>query len=349
MGLGLVLMYFINSLWAFLLVWGGILGTGSNLGLTVPIQTAIANWFVKKRGLALGLRQAIGISLTSLVVLLIAWLINAVNWRMTCVIGGVVVWLIGLPLVLLFVKQHRPEYYGLLPDGARIDEKASGTNKLTEQGVKYAAEAAEVDFTLKQAVKTPTFWLLIIATAVPGLVEPVMRTHSVPFLTDLNIDPLKAASFLTILTLSSVPARLLGGFMVDRIKKEYLRFLLAGGYFLQAVGIIVFLLNQTIAMIYLWFVIYGIGHGIAMSILIPMRGRYFGRKAFGSIMGLSSMFLTPIGVVAPIYAGWVYDTTHSYINAFTLFAVMLVIAAVIMSFIHPPKSPDQTEHAYKTS
>ena len=92
-------------------------------------------------------------------------------------------------------------------------------------------------------------------------------------------------------------------------------------------------------MIYAWFIIFGIGMGI-INILNPlMRARYFGRKAFGSIHGTSMMFAVPVGVVAPIYAGWVYDTTGSYITAFTLFAALLTFAAVLLPFAIPPKSP----------
>jgi MFS family permease len=49
-GLGLIIMYFVNNLWAFLLIWGFIVSLGFNLGMLGPLETAIANWFVKKRG-----------------------------------------------------------------------------------------------------------------------------------------------------------------------------------------------------------------------------------------------------------------------------------------------------------
>ncbi len=74
-GLGLVLMNYINSLWAFLLVWGGIFGTGHNVSTTVPIDVAISNWFVKKRGLALGLKMTFGGLSGELILPIIAWLI----------------------------------------------------------------------------------------------------------------------------------------------------------------------------------------------------------------------------------------------------------------------------------
>ena len=54
-GLGLILMNFIKSALGLYVVWGIIICTGGNIGLTLPADTAITNWFVKKRGLALGI------------------------------------------------------------------------------------------------------------------------------------------------------------------------------------------------------------------------------------------------------------------------------------------------------
>ena len=58
-GLGLILMNFINSLWAYYVVWGVILGTGVNIGLALPFDKAVTDWFVKKRGLAISIRWVV--------------------------------------------------------------------------------------------------------------------------------------------------------------------------------------------------------------------------------------------------------------------------------------------------
>ena len=92
-------------------------------------------------------------------------------------------------------------------------------------------------------------------------------------------------------------------------------------------------------MIYVWFILYGIGHGLGITLNSMMRSRYFGRKAFGSIGGISMMFMTPVGIAAPIYLGWVYDTTGSYISAFVLVAAILAGAAILMFFVLPPRPP----------
>ncbi|MFC1943844.1 MFS transporter, partial [Chloroflexota bacterium] len=108
------------------------------------------------------------------------------------------------------------------------------------------------------------------------------------------------------------------------------------------VGITIFLLNpESTFLIYVWLIVYGVGMGAAWTIDSPIRARYFGRKAFGSISGFSSLFTTTIGVVAPIYAGWVYDTTGSYITVFTLFAALLAFGTVFVSLAFPPKPPTQ--------
>jgi len=338
-GLGLILMNFINSLWAFYVVWGVIAGTGINVALTLPLEVSIANWFVKKRGFAQGIKKVID-GFSGVVTLpLVAWFIIQQGWRMACLIGGVVMLLGGLPLTWFFLKRHRPEYYGLLPDGATVEEETTDESNMIDRGVRYAAEVEEVEFTLKQAMRTPAYWLLMLAQASHSLAAPALQIHCIPFLTDIGMDPLQAAGMMAIMIFSGIPTRLIGGLLADRVKKSHMRFLIGGAYLLQAIGFALFLQNQTTAMIYIWFILYGIGYGAAFTLNTVMRARYFGRKAFGSIGGISRLLMTPVGIAAPVYLGWVYDTTSSYITAFTLVAILLAFAGIFMSFILPPKPP----------
>ena len=346
-GLSLILMNYINSLWAFYVVWGVMLGTGINIALAIPLHTAIANWFVKKRGLASGIQWVFS-GLSGVVTLpLIAWLIITQGWRITCVVGGVVMLLVGLPLVWFFLKQRRPEYYGLLPDGATTEEEVADASQMIDRGIEYAAEVQEVEFTVRQTLRTPTYWLLMVANACHVLAGPAISLHGIPFLTDIGIDPLRAAGMLAMMVGARVPFRLVGGLLADRVRRGHMRFIVGGAYLLQTVGFAIFLLNQTTAMIYVWFILYGIGMGAGFGLLFPMRARYFGRKAFGSIGGASSLFMAPAGIAAPIYVGWVYDTTGSYITAFTVIAVLLAFSAVLMCFVVPPKPPAKVTNIHK--
>ncbi|OGP49844.1 MAG: hypothetical protein A2Y79_02550 [Deltaproteobacteria bacterium RBG_13_43_22] len=336
----LILMYFIHSFWSFLLIWGVLFGTGINTALAIPLDTAITNWFVKKRGVALSIKWMFS-GISGVIILpLIAWLITMVGWRTTCVIGGLVFGVVGLPLVLFFLKSHRPEYYGLLPDGAKVETETADQKAMITRGIAYAAEVQEVEFTLKQAMKTPAFWLLILAQAVYGLVSPAVNIHGVPFLTDRGINPLTAAFMMALMIGASIPARYAGGIIADRVEIGQMRKVLAVAYLMQAVGMGIFMLFQTEFMIYVWFILYGFGMGAGITLNTSIRARYFGRKAFGTIQGTASLFLTPVGVAAPIYAGWVYDTTGSYTSAFWLFTILLAVSSAILPFVRPPKPPE---------
>jgi len=339
-GLGLVLMNFINSLWAFYVAWGVIIGTGVNIALALPLDKAITNWFVKKRGQALSIRWMFT-GLASMIVLpLITWLITIQDWRMACIMGGLVMWFIGLPLAWFFVKQERPEYYGLLPDGAKTEaDLRQDTSQMIGKGVEYAAEVQEVEFTLRQAMKTPAYWLLIMGYAGYSMVIPVVIIHCIPFLTDMGIESVRASLIIATASAISIPTRFIGGFLADRVSKDRLRFILIGTFLTQAAGITAFLLNQTVAMAYVFFILYYIGFGTGLPLNAAIRARYFGRKSFGSIQGSSMMIMTPFGVIAPIYAGWIYDTTGSYVTAFTLFAAVLAFSAMVMFLVFPPKPP----------
>jgi cyanate permease len=336
----LCLMSLVQSFWAFLMVWGLMLAVGIDLALAIPLQVAIGTWFVKKRGLASGTQRMFSGLSGVLVLPLIAWLITIVDWRMACLIGGVVMFVMGVPLVWFFVRRERPEHYGMLPDGAIPSGKED--EDMTTKGMRYAADVQEFDFTLSQAMKTPAFWMLVVVGSCHSLAMPAISLHSIPFLTDIGFDPLKASRMLALLVLVSIPARFAGGVLIDRVKKDHMRFVLTGAFLLQAVGFGLFLLHQTEVMIYAWFVVYGFGMGIAFGAMAPLRMRYFGRKSIGSIMGIARACALPAGILAPIWTGWMYDTTGSYIFAFTVIAGLLGFASVLTLFVLPPKPPESS-------
>jgi hypothetical protein len=150
-GLGLILMYFMNNLWQYILIWGLIVSMGFNLGTIDPLEKALSDWFVKKRGIALGLGR-VGLALGGTFgPPIMTLLLFGYGWRTAFLIAGVFTWIICIPTCWFLVKPHRPEYYGLLPDGDKPKEaKAS----LISEGQEYALGVGEVEFTLRQAIKT---------------------------------------------------------------------------------------------------------------------------------------------------------------------------------------------------
>ena len=168
-----------------------------------------------------------------------------------------------------------------------------------------------------------------------------------PFLTDMGIDPVKAALMLSSAGAIAIPTRLVAGLLADRVRKQHLRFIPVGTFLLIAAGVIGFLLNQTIAMAYVFLIMFYIGFTAGLPLNTAIRARYFGRKSLGSIQGIATMIMLPFGVIAPVYVGWIYDTTGSYITAFSLFPVLLAFCAILMLFARHPKPPAQVADIHK--
>ena len=86
----------------------------------------------------------------------------------------------------------------------------------------------------------------------------------------------------------------------------------------------------------------------ANTILHPvLNARYFGRKSLGSIQGTTTMIMTPFSVLAPVYVGWIYDRTGSYITALNVCVIIAMFVAIIMMFARPPKPPAQVTDVHK--
>ena len=345
--IGLALMNFVNSLWAYYLVWGLIIGTGINLALTIAVDKALTNWFISKRGLAFGIRFVL-IAIGGMIALPVAtWLVTTQSWRITCLVWAGVMFA-GVPLVWFFVKQKRPEYYGLLPDGATIE---SGTeadiDAMIDKGVEYAAGFHETEFTVRQAMRTSAYWMLVIGWACGTIVFGGFNIHCIPFLTDMGIEPTVAGGMMAMMVFFTIPSRFLGGFLADRVSKDRLQFLLAASFLFQAIGITVFLLIPTMAMVYVLLILFGFGSGALTPLRLIIMGRYFGRKAYGSIQGTSQIIISPASLLAPVYTGWVYENTGSYITAFITLAIIAFFGFFLICLTRPPKPPAEVTDVRK--
>jgi sugar phosphate permease len=186
-------------------------------------------------------------------------------------------------------------------------------------------------------MKTRAYWLMILVAYLSGAAAPIMSVHCIPFLTDMGIKPVAAAGMMAIVLTSSIPARLVTGFMLDRVKTGNLRIMIGAGLLVQALGVTAFVLTRSVSMIYVWFFLFGIGNGVAQSVQIPLWARYFGRKAYGAILGSSMAMNVPVALVAPVYIGSVYDRYGSYISVITALAILSAASGVVAFFILPPR------------
>lgn len=335
---GLIFMNFISEVWQYYLAWGGLIGFGLNIGLTVAVDKSINDWFMRRRGLAQGIKFAL-ISVFGIVVLqVITPLVLTQGWRFTCLLWGIIMFA-SLPLAYWLVKPQRPEYYGLLPDGAGVNPVIQkDRDTVNERAAGNLSGLAETEYTFQQAMKTSTFWLLIIGFTVHNILAAGLNVHFIPFLTDFGIAPAVASGMMGMMVFFTIPSRFFGGIITDRLPKSRLHFLLIVAFLLQVIGIGSYLTFRNLPAVYVLLACHGLSAGAVTPIILLILGRYFGRKAFGSILGAMLAFIAPLGMISPVYYGWVFDTTGSYDLAF-ITAIVLASGAVITTFfVHAPRT-----------
>ena len=172
------------------------LGQGS---LTLIPTTLIAIWFVRRRGRAMAL-TALGMAAsTAAFPPVIHWLISDFGWREAWVVLGIAAWVLLLLPVGLLVRRS-PESVGLLPDGG-----PEMTPTFTGAG---PARQTEVSWSLAEALRTRTFWLLLAAMSSPSLISTALTFHHISLMGSRGVDPGTAAAVLSVVA----PSVLVGAF-----------------------------------------------------------------------------------------------------------------------------------------
>jgi len=327
-GLGFILMYFVNSLVSLYIIYGLVLSIGMSFMLYIPAFTVLAKWFRRKLSRALAV-LAVGAGLGGLIFSpLSAFLIGHLGWRFAFVAIGVMVLVVVIPLS--FVIRETPSVMGLRVDGdPPEDEEVSGSGAAKTQA---AGPAAASDYTLKQALRSRTFWLLGAAFFCQSLVHGTVFIHAVPHLTDLGLSMETAAFSVGLLTMVSVIGRLTFGYLGDFIDKRYL-FMVS--YTLMGLGVIALLYAHAMPLVYLFIALFGVGFGANVPLMPAIQAEYFGRAALGKIQGFTNPVSMVAGATGPVLAGYLFDRTGSYHASFLMATVMPFLAATFIFFIRP--------------
>jgi cyanate permease len=329
-------MNYITETWQYYVAWGALIGLGLNIGLTVAVDKTINDWFMRRRGLAQGIKFA-SISLFGIIVVqVLDPLIKLRDWRFACLLFGIIM-LASIPAAYKYIRPQRPEYYGMLPDGADTDSQEGAD--MAARGAGYASGYEEIEYGFRQAMKTSTFWLLIATFSVHNWVAGGFNIHVHPFLTDAGLTEAAASGVMGLMIFFTLPSRFFGGLVADRVPKNRIQFLLTAAFLFQVIGMGTYLLFQNIPAAYVLLACHGISSGAVTPLVIIILGRYFGRKAFGSILGTTVAVLSPLAMLSPVFYGWVFDTTQSYNNAFITGLVLAVFAVLVSCLVRIPKLP----------
>tara|TARA_Y100000031_G_scaffold154648_1_gene203024 strand:- start:913 stop:2100 length:1188 start_codon:yes stop_codon:yes gene_type:complete len=327
-GFGFILLSMIQSLWHFYAAFI-IITLGSGLGGWLAVVSTVNNWFIRRRSLAIAATTS-GIHFGGFLVPVLALGMDTHGFRWATLGIGVFMLLMIGPAVK--VIRTRPEDIGLLPDGDSALTRASDSEDAsTKEGI---AQSEEAEFTVRQALRTSAFWILTIVHISSTISIVTLSLHLVPKLTDMGLSLSTAGIVVLTYTATAVPTQFLAGFIADRLPKPPVLFAFLA---LQAAGMMVIAFAGSIEVAFLFAFLYGMGFGGRVPLLTSIRGDYFGRKAFATIMGLSQMPNNIAMMFAPLFAAYMYDTTDSYLIPFLTFAILNFLGAVLVLFVRKPR------------
>lgn len=321
LGIGYLLMSFLQTPWQLYLLYGLLVGIGFSTHDVITLST-VARWFVKRRGMMSGIVK-VGTGFGQLLLPLIATaLIAEYGWRNSYLIIGAVVLVI---LVVVAQVLHRdPQGVGLRPDGDSNEPCGSET------------VSKELSVTLQRAAGTRQFWTICLVEFAIFFCLFTVIVHIVPHTMDMGLSRVTAAGVLSTIGGVSMLGRFVMGTANDKIGGK--RSLII--CFVMLLSSIICLLVATEAsMLFLFAVIYGFAHGAFFTVVSPMVAELFGTGSHGVLFGIILFCGTIGGAAGPLLAGHTFDVTGSYLFAFIVLALLTLVGLIMITLLQPLRSP----------
>jgi MFS family permease len=296
--------------------------------LGLAATTAVALWFDRRRGTAVGLVSAIGASAISLAPILLEGLVAEWGWRRTWLVEGIAIAVLVVPVALLAMR-NRPADLGQQPDGKAVNQTAPPRDIW---GV-----------TRRVALRTPFFWVVTGGIAATGLLSTAINFHQISLLTARGLSTVEAAANFLPQTVANLLGTLLTGMLADRIRSQWL--IAASMSCLLAA-----LLLGTVVLPGVLAIVFGLLLGTAGGSIRALEAatfpRHFGTRHIGSIRGMVTSVSVGSTAFGPLLFATLHQATGSYTPAL-LVAVPIPVAVAIAALVIRPPHPQHEPHEHE--
>ncbi|WP_299745874.1 MFS transporter [uncultured Rossellomorea sp.] len=322
---GTLLTLVMNQPWQLILIWGIIIGLGSSLFLTV-LSPYIANrWFVKRRGLAVGILTASTATGQLILLPILAIIIENYTWRGA--ISLIIILSVTMFLIIAFFMKSSPKDIGIEPYGDEdgLQEKEGDSRK---NPILIAFNG------LFLAVKAKEFWLLAGSFFICGLsTSGLIGTHFVSYCLSYGISLVTAASLLSFMGIFDLFGTTLSGWLSDRFDNRWLLFwyyALRGG----SLVLLPFALSEgSVTLLIIFSVFYGLDWIATVPPTINISRQIFGVAKSGVIYGWIFAAHQAGAAVAAFGGGIIFNLFNSYTWAFFLAGIFCVLASLFVVLI----------------
>ena len=328
-GLSLLLTSQVNRPWQLFITYSLLLSIGTGPAYVVITATA-SRWFVRRRGLAVGIVTA-GTSLGIVVMTPIsAYLISSYGWQTSYFVLGLIALFVIVPCAQLLRKS--PSEIAAL---SRSD-KLESTSPVEEQ-----THNESPGLPLLQTAKTRNFWLLSFIWLLFAFCLYTVTTHIVPHAIDLGINPIQAASILTLIGGIGILGKVAMGRVSDSIGRKNTAMICT----LLVAGAMLWLAQSSeLWMLYLFAVAFGFFYGGLGPPISALVSDTFGLRHVGLILGILELGWGAGAATGPALAGYIFDIRGEYVIAFLTAMTVMLIATVLASLLRTPLPKVQYLH-----
>ena len=320
LGFGIILLGYTRSLFMFYCSFV-LMAFGAGGCTSVVTLTAIANWFDKNVGKAMGVMVS-GFGASGLLIPVIVWLIGVYGWRTAVIMLGIGAWLFLLPLSIII--RDKPEDYGYVPDGVKPDEKAT----------KEREDAESIQLEFRDAVRERTFWYVNITEVIRLMALATVVTHIMPYLSTVGLSRTAAGFVAAGIPFFSIAGRFGFGWLGDLVEKKYV---MAIAYGLMGIGMLSLSLAEIKGSIYVFLFFFSNGFGGLAVLRSAILREYYGRKFFGKLMGIMMGCGAVGGIVGPTAAGWVFDRMGTYHFVWLTLSILIGVAVFLILGVESKK------------
>jgi MFS family permease len=332
LSLGLFLAPYIEQPWHLYATLGVLVGGGANMMTYTVHSQFLPNWFLRRRGLAIGIAFA-GAGVGA--ILLLPWLQSIIlsnGWRASCRAIGMLVVLAVVPLNLLVRKN--PGELGLMPDGD-VRQAAGSEPRHASHVVDTSWVATE--WTLARAARTARFWWIVLGYFCALIAWYAVQVHQTKYLTEIGFTPIVAAWALGAVAMVGIPGQIILGGLSDRIGREWVWTAGCAGFAICYAALIALEHAPSTTLLYVMVVAQGfLGYALT-SVMGPIVAEIFEGPHYGSIFGTITVALIGGGAAGPWIAGVIHDATGSYRLAFVLIIGCCIASATAIWIAAPRK------------
>lgn len=326
MGLCLIGLGIVSSLWGFYLLFG--VGYATFAGVNrVGITAAMAQWFVRRRGTAMGfVTLMLGLGFVVIPVLA-ERVLDGPGWRAAWFAVGILTLVVALPGGL-FLFRNRPADLGQVPDGGSVEDSAPDGRR--------TSSATEVQWSASQAVKTRTLWVLVAAIALVEMSRNGVGIHMIAHMTEQGMSPAFAAMSFSIAGITMVPMSIGLGVIVDAAGARTAYGL--ASLSVLTMGVLVIVADTNLMAVPIGITM-GIGSGGVDMVMRVIFANYFGRASAGTVMGIVTPFIVLSLGLGALISGVMYDIQGSYTVVFWSWISVTALGIVLLLFVPAPRLP----------